>query len=92
MTNDFRELVAALAHEQWSGWMLFLFAKSEYRPDGSIIIPPDLVERWERQMNTDYSNLPEDEKESDRIEADRFIRLFSGDVVKITIAKELCKP
>ena len=78
MNTNIREEVATLAHEQWSGWMIFLFAKSEHRPDGSVVIPSDLVKRWERQMNTDYFNLPENEKDSDRVEADKFIQLFSN--------------
>jgi hypothetical protein len=77
MTNDFRELVAALAHEQWSGWMLYMIGKSQKKSDGSVVIPSALVERWMRQMTTAYNNLPENEKDSDRDEADRFIKLFS---------------
>ena len=78
MINDFRELVAALAHEQWSGWMIYMLGKSKQLDDGSIVIPSDLSWRWKRQMSTAYHNLSEDEKESDRVEADRFIRLFQA--------------
>ena len=34
--------------------------------DGSCIIPKDKVERWTKQMNTDYKDLSESEKQSDR--------------------------
>jgi len=36
------------------------------------------VARWTRQMKTAYINLPEDEKDSDRIEADRMIRIMQA--------------
>jgi len=72
-----REQLASLAHEQWSGWMRYLFSKcDEAYDDGSVYIPREFVERWERQMNTPYSELPEAEKESDRKEADRVLVLL----------------
>lgn len=70
-----RELLADYAHEAWSGWMRYLFTKTETLPDGSVIIPAWAVERWVRQMNTPYLKLPETEKESDRKEADKMMLL-----------------
>jgi hypothetical protein len=76
MNDDVREQLADYAHEAWSGWMKYLFEKSEYLPDlGSAIIPSWAVERWTRQMNTAYADLPEHEKESDRKEADRMLAI-----------------
>lgn len=63
------EALASLAHQQWSGWMEYLFKKSLQLPDGSVMIPAALVARWTRQMQMPYSHLPEQEKESDREEA-----------------------
>ena len=57
------------AHEAWSGWMKYLFEKGTKNPDGTFTMNADSVERWERQMNTSYAALSENEKESDRIEA-----------------------
>ena len=73
---DSREQLAALVHEQWAGWMKYQFERSIERDDGSVEIPAHLVARWKRQMNTAYVDLPETEKESDRAEADRILRLF----------------
>lgn len=80
-----REALAALAHEQWSGWMRYLFEKCEdmeRRGPGVCeriqAIPPWAVERWQRQMSTPYAALPEEEKESDRKEADRVLALLAG--------------
>jgi hypothetical protein len=74
MTNDeIRERFAALAHEQWSGWMKYLFEKSFPNNDGSFYIPKWAVDRWTRQMNTPYDNLSEKEKDLDRIEAEKIM-------------------
>ena len=79
--KDRREELAALAHEQWSGWMKHLFSKCEETVyfGGELTkstIPTWARDRWMRQMNTPYAELPEEEKESDRAEADRVIALL----------------
>lgn len=71
-----RERLAALEHEQWSGWMMWLFKRSALHADGSVTIPPDLVARWKRQMLTDYAALSEDEQRSDLAEADKVLALL----------------
>ena len=77
-----REGLAALAHEQWSGWMEYLFSKCEAYQAGTMLIPHWAVERWKRQMKTPYADLLEEEKESDRKEADRVLAMLgkSGEV------------
>jgi hypothetical protein len=74
--NDIREQLAALEHEQWAGWMNYLFEKSNENEDGSVVIPAALVSRWKRQMETSYVDLTEDEKESDRAIADKVIKIL----------------
>ncbi len=69
------EELASLEHSQWSAWMRHLFGKCYQGTGGSLIIPPHLVVRWQRQMKTPYSNLPPEEKESDRAEARRVLSL-----------------
>lgn len=69
-----REDLASLCHAQWSGWMKYLFSKCQDATEtGATIIHPDYENRWVRQMNTPYADLSEEEKESDRKEADRFM-------------------
>jgi hypothetical protein len=78
-----REALAAYAHEAWSGWMRYLFSKCDtHTPRNAVgmlldvpvtTIPRWAVERWERQMNTPYADLPEEEKESDRAQADKIL-------------------
>jgi hypothetical protein len=80
-----RERLASYAHRSWSGWMKHLFGhcieiphrledeKGEY----SVEIPSWAVKRWTRQMTTPYGALPEEEKESDRKEADKILELIA---------------
>lgn len=74
-----REQLAAYAHEAWSGWMKYLFSKCEDAgEEGCVLIPASSAQRWERQMNTLYPDLPEDEKASDRDEADKMLAIVRG--------------
>lgn len=83
--GETRERLAEYAHEAWSGWMRYLFSKcmddSEFdgQLKGTQVIPAWAVERWTRQMNTPYAELPESEKESDRAEADKMLSII-GDI------------
>lgn len=74
--NKTIERVAALCHIQWASWMRYLFTKCEKHASGEVIIPKWAVERWERQMGQDYKELTDTEKESDRREAKKFIKLI----------------
>ena len=83
--NVQREKLAEYAHEAWSEWMKYIFSKcfddigQLNKSNGILILSADLVRRWTRQMNTPYNELSEDEKESDREEADKIISIFKGE-------------
>ncbi len=76
MDSQLREELAALSHEQWSGWMKYMFSKALMNSDGTWTMPASLFKRWTRQMKTEYADLPDSEKESDRVEADRMLDIF----------------
>lgn len=90
-----REALADCVHKAWTGWMKYRFQRSKQCqrgahegtclvPDtagpGAVIIPADLVARWERQIATPYVDLPENEKESDRKEADKMLALVEPEI------------
>jgi hypothetical protein len=72
------EELAAYSHGAWAQWMKYMFGKCQEVP-GGVLIPEPLVQRWTRQMNTVYRDLPEDEKKSDRDEAQKIMCIFVGD-------------
>lgn len=60
------DTLADIEHARWAKWQRYMHSKATKQADGSLLIPAELVERWERQIETPYKSLTEDEKESDR--------------------------
>lgn len=78
---DLRERIAEVQHGIWSHWMKYLFNQCtdvDTEDDRVVAIPPDLEKRWRRQMWTNYRDLPEHERESDRHQADKVLEVLNG--------------
>lgn len=74
-----RDRFADLCHRQWAHWMKYIFSKCPRSiPDGSVVIPKALADRWEIQIHTSFAQLSQGEQDSDRLEADKFIALSKG--------------
>jgi hypothetical protein len=58
--------------------MQYLFSKSEAHGDGSVTIPASLALRWFRQASTPYTELSEQEKQSDREEVAHILPIIDG--------------
>lgn len=67
------ETQAKAAHDIWSHWMKYMFTCGTFNGDGSWTMPKDKVERWQRQMNTEFEDLSEQEQKSDYSIAEKFI-------------------
>mgnify|MGYP003973184805 FL=1 len=50
------EVLADLEHRQWAHWTRYMLDN----------FTPENVDRWRKQVQTDYSDLSEREKDSDR--------------------------
>lgn len=74
--NNLIELLADYEHDRWSRWQKYLFDKCIKNDDGSLTIPKQLVDRWSRQINTNYGNLSAEEQSSDKKEADRILKIL----------------
>lgn len=71
--NAVIERFASIEHERWSKWQRYLHSRLQYEEKnfGShtvayYLLDAGLYEHWQRQTDTDYSELSEKEKESDR--------------------------
>ena len=71
LTEDEREELAAYAHKAWTGWMLYMFGKCKHKRNGTMVMPEWAVSRWACQEATSYADLSEEEKRSDRDEAEK---------------------
>jgi hypothetical protein len=72
------EELAAIEHERWSHWQRYMHGKGMLQQDGSLVLPSELVAQWQKQMDTPYGRLTEQEKESDREQ----VRKYFPTVVK----------
>ena len=72
----FIEAGADLEHDRWAGWQKYLHSLCKKNDDGSLTIPKQRVEHWERQIATPYLELSEKEKEYDRIEVRKYLPLI----------------
>ncbi|MGX9427965.1 hypothetical protein [Bradyrhizobium sp. LeoA1S1] len=71
------ERLAAVEHARWSHWQRYMHQKATKQPDGSLLIAPDVVAQWERQLATPYSELSEKEKESDREQVRKYLPIIA---------------
>lgn len=77
--KDIFEWLASIEHDRWCHWQSYLHSKCIKNDDGSLTIPKELVERWDRQINTKYEDLSESEKESDRAEVRKYWNVIYKD-------------
>lgn len=77
--KDFIEAGADLEHDRWSKWQKYMHSKIlPSADDGIMLIGQEFVDRWNRQINTPYAELSEQEKESDRIEVRKYLPLIEN--------------
>ena len=69
------EELADVEHQRWSSWQSHVHEQCHEEADGSLRISAEAVERWERQIRTDYEDLSESEKESDRRQVRKYLPL-----------------
>jgi len=74
---DLREGLASIQHDIWSHWMEYFFSQCAVDETGNCLIPKNKVEQWQRQMRTQYEDLSELEKESDRDQADNILSVLN---------------
>jgi hypothetical protein len=80
--ENFIEKGADLEHDRWARWQKHMFSKMREvkmpggQLTGEMILPKEFVDRWFRQVNTSYSELSEQEKESDRKETRNYLPLL----------------
>ena len=84
-----RQHLAAIEHQRWADWQRWMHEQCARRPNGALIIPAELVERWERQIATPFEQLSEAEQRSDMEQVDRYWPLIGPALERIPELKRL---
>lgn len=66
--DELREKLAELEHRQWAHWTRYMLDNLSF----------ENIERWKRQIQTPYNELPEAEKDSDRVWADKVLEVLQA--------------
>ncbi len=74
--QELREQLAAIEHERWADWQKY--CHKVLRDNNPSPEQGDILERWDRQINTPYAELSEKEKDSDREQVDRYWHLVKA--------------
>jgi hypothetical protein len=74
--GTFRYYIPTMEHQLREKLAALVAQCEEYVEGDGIHMPRWCVERWSRQMNAPYADLSEEEKESDRKEADRVLEVL----------------
>ncbi|GAB3169813.1 hypothetical protein GCM10027059_35420 [Myceligenerans halotolerans] len=70
------ERLAEIEHERWAHWQQYVHDQCERQEDGSLVVPAELVMRWEAQIRATYGELSEREKESDQEQVHRYLPII----------------
>lgn len=71
------EALADIEHQRWASWQQHVFNKCSVI-NGNVVIPAWAVDRWQRQIATSYAELSEEEKEADRQEVRKYLKVIEG--------------
>lgn len=82
LTESFGETLASVSHAIWAHWMRYMFSCGKMNEDGSWSMPAEKAERWQRQMNTEFSGLSEQEKLSDFEQANKIIGALTDKILR----------
>ena len=81
--SELFEKLASIEHERWADWQAYLHNKltyTEYKKEDKTIacyiMDAGDYEHWQEQIDKDYSELSEQEKNSDRDQVMRYWNLL----------------
>ncbi len=82
ISEELMEELAAIEHTRWANWQKWCH---QVFKDGKF---EEFMPRWERQIATPYSELSEEEKESDRREVRSYLPLLESKISKALTAEK----
>ena len=84
------EKLADIEHERWAKWQQYMHSKLQKNPYQGFpyLLDEEWVERWSKQIGTDYEYLSEKEKESDREQVRPYLSLIKNEVKALIQSKK----
>ena len=76
-----KEKLASIEHTRWADWQKW--CHKILRENCSSPELEKVLERWDKQIATDYKDLSEKEKDSDRKQVDRYLPLLRQSLTEI---------
>ena len=70
------EKLAAIEHERWADWQSYVHSKLQLREGDGCFLSMDDCRHWQRQIDTQYNGLSEEEKDADRAQVMRYWHLI----------------
>ena len=74
--NELFEKLADIEHQRWASWQKYLHSKC-CNAGRKVAFSKELFEYWKKQIKTDYKDLSEIEKDSDREQVMRYWDLIN---------------
>ena len=71
------EELASREHARWAHWQKYLHSKGQRQAEGSLLLPSELVHRWEKQACTNYEELSPEEQQSDRDQVRKYLPILA---------------
>lgn len=75
-SDELIDRLAAMEHERWAHWQRYVHDHGERQNDGSLVIPAELVTRWDTQIATVYADLSAKEQQSDQEQVRRYLPII----------------
>ncbi len=69
------ERLAEYAHDAYSSYMAYFLKRLDQDDDGNLIIPKSYAQNLRTLIATGYNELPEDDKQGDREEAEKMLEI-----------------
>ena len=81
--NQLMEWLASIEHQRWADWQKYVHSKLIRGNSTCMEMHIDDYKHWERQIQTNYCDLSEKEKESDRGQVRRYLPIFAKIELKL---------
>lgn len=72
-SDELLHRLATIEHERWAHWQQYVHDHGKRQNDGSLIIPAELVTRWDAQIGASYQDLSSGEQRSDQDQVRRYL-------------------